>query len=157
MYRPERLISGGQRDSDLGALVGAQRVGIPTGGCAPNGYRTEVGPRPVVLRDRFGLVEHSDSEYNGRTLENVKNSDATVIFSSDQQSAGSKLTVKYCRQEGKPFILINPFQDNVTVALDVLFQFVKPKVLNVAGNRESKAPGITVRVANIIEEYFANE
>lgn len=52
-----KIISGGQTGADEGGLEGARLLGIPTGGTAPKGYRTENGPN-LTLRDTYGLVEH---------------------------------------------------------------------------------------------------
>ena len=51
---PKKIISGGQTGADLGALVGARRVGIETGGTAPKGFRTDRGLQPVLRQ--YGLV-----------------------------------------------------------------------------------------------------
>lgn len=46
IFIPTLLISGAQRGADLGALKGAAACGIPTGGFAPKGWRTESGALP---------------------------------------------------------------------------------------------------------------
>jgi len=58
MFRPDRIISGGQTGADLGGLVGARRIGIETGGTAPRGYKTEKGSQVDALK-AFGLIEHT--------------------------------------------------------------------------------------------------
>ena len=70
MWRPEKIISGGQTGADIGGLVGAERCAIATGGCAPRNYRTENGPQ-VILKSRFGLIAHPSPNYRDRTQENV--------------------------------------------------------------------------------------
>ena len=54
--RPEKIISGGQTGADMGALLAARELGIPTGGVAPKGWLTENGPQEELLRN-FGLIE----------------------------------------------------------------------------------------------------
>jgi len=39
----EMVISGGQTGADRGGLIAAKELGIPTGGTAPLGYKTEAG------------------------------------------------------------------------------------------------------------------
>ena len=41
-----KIISGGQTGVDQAALRAAKACGIPTGGWAPKGWRTEDGPAP---------------------------------------------------------------------------------------------------------------
>ena len=125
----ETVVSGGQTGVDQVALEVAQGLNLQTGGVAPRGWRTDDGPAPW-LGTRYGLVEHAVSDqYGPRTRENVRLSDATVIFSKGK-SPGSALTMRYCGDLGKPFLL------NPTVS--ELQEFILRrgiKVLNVAGNR----------------------
>ena len=125
-----RVISGGQTGADRLGLEVAKELGIETGGVAPKGYKTEKGS-DSSLKD-FGLTEDPSSSYNPRTEQNVKSSDATVIF-GDVNSAGSKLTVSLLKKNNKPYI-INPTAEQLSTFL----KDNKVKVLNVAGNRGSK-------------------
>ena len=72
-----KIISGGQTGADIGGLLAAKELNIPTGGTAPKGYRTELGSN-FDLCDIFNLSEHSSDKYPPRTAANVKNSDGTV-------------------------------------------------------------------------------
>lgn len=145
-----QIISGGQTGADLGALVGARRIGLATGGTAPKGYRTDAGPQPAELR-AFGLIEHRLVAYPPRTEANVVNSDATVLF-GHLDSPGCRLTKALCEKHRKP-TLDNPsaFELRRWVLVN---QFV---VLNVAGNRERNNPGLARHVAAVIVEAFRPE
>jgi hypothetical protein len=127
------IISGGQTGADQGGLRAARRRGIPTGGWAPAGFLTENGPEPS-LADEFGLQE-CDGGYDERTVLNAEWGDGTVIFARDLESNGSRLTLMALEEAGKPYLL-NP----------------APKALNVAGNRESLAPGIGNEVEAVVFE-----
>jgi len=155
MKLPKMIISGGQTGADMGGLVGAKTCGIATGGCAPRGYRTEIGPRRSLKK--FGLVAHRSPNYRFRTEENVQKADATIVFSVDRKSAGTVLTLSACRKFKKRVLLIDPFGVSVNEAVTEIKAFIgafQPAVLNVAGNRESIAPGIADRVAKIIYGAF---
>jgi len=132
-----KIISGGQVGADrLGLEIGS-KLGLETGGTAPAGWRVSkregdawVDAADPTLAD-FGLSRSSARNYQARTLQNVKDSDATVIFAGNENSPGTKLTKKYAKQEGKPYI-VNPSPED-------LHKFVLAhgvEVLNVAGNRE---------------------
>ena len=126
-----RVISGGQTGVDQAGLEAASELGIETGGTAPQGYRTERGPNPELKN--FGLEESASSDYLSRTEQNVVDSDATVYFAADKNSAGLRATERFAKQYKRP-ITINP-------TIPQLKAFIKKynvKVLNVAGNRESK-------------------
>ena len=82
--------------------------------------------------------------YPARTKMNVANSDATVIF-GDVSEPGSKLTCGLCRRLEKPWS-VNP----TTTDLLELIEWHNVKVLNVAGNRESKNSGIQERVRRFL-------
>ena len=155
-YHIKKIISGGQSGADVAGLVAAERLGIPTGGTAPLGYKcceSKTGKtvyKPEVLRDRFGLKESPSSSYQPRTLQNVIDSDVTLVF-GDITSAGSKLTINYCKQKNKP-CLLNPTVNE----LRLWISDNEPRVINVAGNRECKNPGIFHQVVATLEQVLVN-
>lgn len=153
MFRPEKIISGGQTGADIGGLVAARRVGVPTGGTAPRDFNTEKGPKPDELK-AFGLVMHPSSHYRDRTKENVLASDATLIFCENPDSPGTQLTIALCKEYKKPHLLIRNISDE---SLPLVIRFLEsenPRVLNIAGNRESSSPGIARRVAAFVSALF---
>jgi len=128
-----KVISGGQTGIDQLGLKVAKELGIETGGTAPKGYLTELGPY-LSLRDQYGLVESEYQAYGPRTRQNVLDSDGTVLF-GDMTSPGSNGTIALCKNYNKPY-KANP-------SADELRQWLVDnsiKVLNVAGNRGSKVP-----------------
>lgn len=153
MFRPEKIISGGQTGADIGGLVGAKRAGIKTGGTAPRGFKTEKGPQPEALA-AFGLVSHPSPNYRDRTLQNVADSNATLIFATDSASDGTKLTIEACEKQCKPYAVIDPNSLDASRQIIQFMEIHKPNILNVAGNRESKSPGISIITARLIEEAF---
>lgn len=156
MHVPDKIVSGGQTGADLGGLVGACRCGIETGGICPRAYKTEVGEKPEELK-KYGLIPHPSPNYKDRTLANIQNSDATIIFSPNAQSSGTKLTIGYCQRENKPFILVQDVKSGVTQEVIDFLDNHKPKILNIAGNRESVSPGLTKSVAAYVHDMFRND
>lgn len=146
-----RVISGGQTGADQGGLEGAKMSGVETGGMAPRGYRTSSGPQPD-LEGRFGLEESKWDAYHSRTRHNVYHSDGTVIF-GDPISPGSMLTYRLCREYKKPRLqILYPGMTRIS-AEGLLAQWCVLhciEVLNVAGNREDKNPGIQVFVSRVV-------
>jgi len=153
-HRPDKIISGGQTGADIGGLVGAERVNIKTGGYAPKGFKTEKGPQTGILKKRFGLIEHNSANYQPRTLENIKAACATLIFSTNAESKGTRLTIQFCNKENKPHLLMNPSSRECENEIIDVINRVKPRILNIAGNRETVSPGISSRVACIIEHVM---
>ena len=141
-----KIISGGQTGADQAGLWAAAELGLKTGGMMPAGYRTETG-RDKALAIRFKLSCHISEHYRVRTWYNVRESDATLIF-GNLISSGSRLTAKYCEQLKKPFYSVWwPYRNNRSERDDSFLFWLKGfkvTVLNVAGNRESKNPGIFV-------------
>lgn len=149
MMRPEKIMSGFQTGADEGGLRGAFILGIPTGGWIARGLRREKGlvVKPSEM-EMYNLKECGTYAYYMRTLLNVQWGTGTVLF-GDMTSAGSALTIKYCNSNNKPFKM-NP-------GAEELREWVETnniKILNVAGNRESRNPGICVRVEGLIVEAF---
>lgn len=147
----QKILSGGQTGSDLGGLLAAEELKIPTGGTAPKRWRTERGANPA-LGTRFHLTESQSGHYLMRTRVNVFESDGTVIFTRvGVLEGGSAATAAICVELNKP-VIANPTIDQFRLWLadhDI-------QVLNVAGNRESVAPGIEQRVRQFLVEALAD-
>jgi hypothetical protein len=140
-----RLISGGQTGADRGGLEAARMLDIPTGGWAPSGYWTEDGPDPSLAA--FGLRE--GGSLAERTRRNAAEADATVVFAC-RPSPGSDLTVRCCARLGRPYAIINPFAPDAADRLRAFLRQHRPRTLNVAGHRESRAPGIGRAVRDLL-------
>lgn len=131
-----RIISGAQTGSDRAGLDAALHIGIDVGGWIPLGRRTDEGPLSIEDFIRYKLREHPLPAYPPRTLQNVLDSDGTVLF-GNMNSPGCRLTLRYLREHGCPS-LINP----TAVALCRWIDYSGMHTLNVAGNRERTNPGI---------------
>lgn len=140
----DKIISGGQTGADQGGIHAAAILNIPTGGTAPPNYVTETGPNYDLKK--YGLVEGppDPSKYKIRTLRNILDSDGTLIVGLTD-SPGSRLTLNLCISNNKPY-LVNP--DTHTLR-DWVNKY-SIHTLNVAGNRESKNPGIHDRTVRLI-------
>ena len=145
-----KIISGGQTGADLGGLRAAKSSDIETGGCAAKGFKTENGVSEEI-ETLYHLVDKG-YDYVERTKENIRNADITLIFADNIASPGTKLTIRTCRENKKP-CKINP----PAYAVEAIFtkmQKILPEdavfVVNVAGNRESVAPGIGARAENVM-------
>lgn len=136
------IYSGGQTGVDQKGLEVGYDLGFPTGGVAPLGYRTDEGPMPELLRDKYGLQESWSPGYRIRTIENVKWSNLTVWFGV--QSPGYRLTIGSCMQFNRPYV-INPTPDQ-------LERLLQPEILilNVAGNRRRTHPESTALANSIL-------
>ena len=155
----KKVISGGQTGADLGGLFGAYTTpGIETGGWAPKGFRTENGSHRN-LGKQYKLKETKSPTYPPRTKRNVLGSDGTLIF-GDTQSAGSRLTIRLCHRHKRPVKRIRYSKENRRSPLREIPGIVKwvksnnIKILNVAGNRESKNPGITMYAEAVISRLL---
>jgi len=149
-----QVISGAQTGSDFGGLLAAEQAGIPTGGYCPKNCRTEVGDKPEFI-DRFGLQETSTNNYVPRTYANAKLGDGTIRFAFDFDSIGEVCTKNACDKYCKPVIDVDV--ENPRPVQEVI-EWIKEhniKVLNVAGNRESKYPGMEKFVVDYLGKVFA--
>lgn len=149
-HQVKKIISGGQTGADQGGLEAAEFLGIATGGVAPMNFMTENGPEKDKLAHQYHLTEETyasnlSKSYKERTRRNLEYSCATVIFADKPASPGTKLTIDKCIGLGKTFVL-NPD------STELLHWLIRHKVtlLNVAGNRESKAPGIQEKVKKLL-------
>lgn len=154
-----KIISGGQTGIDRLGLEVGKELGLETGGTTTPGYYTENG-RDESLKD-FGVTEISPELQAGRkgrefylprTEQNVLNSDGTVYFSTDEDSAGRIATQRFAKQHNKPFLLNPTSQELAQWLVDNNIG-----TLNVAGNRGSKvSPEFDSQVRNTIRNAFSS-
>ncbi len=132
-----RIVSGGQTGVDRAALDVALLLDFEIGGWCPRGRRAEDGP----ISQNYPLAETTSAAYSQRTEANVRDSDATLILSRGRLSGGTALTRDTARTHKKPLLVL----DLRTATPDDAVIWIKRQaisVLNVAGPRESAAPGI---------------
>jgi hypothetical protein len=161
-----KVISGGQTGADLAGLRAAKALGIETGGYAPHGWYNETGAQEDLLRG-FGLTEHASPAYRDRTAANIIISDVTLLVSKLPLEGGSKLTKDLLQRQNLPHRVINEREllikerwlESVGEAALFLKQtFVtrgRGLVVNVAGSRESKFPGIGELAEKHLREVFS--
>ena len=147
------IVSGGQTGADRAALDWALANGVECGGWCPKGRKAEDGP----IDPKYPLKETPSAAYIQRTEWNVRDSDATVLFSTlPMLSGGSKKTMDFARKHKRPRLHLHP---GVPDAVDRLRTFVKEnsvQVLNVAGPRASKEPEVREFVMSTLDKAFAD-
>jgi hypothetical protein len=132
-----KIISGGQTGVDRAALDVALKHSIDCGGWCPAGRLDEIGRIP----DRYPLKELEHGGFTERTLQNVKDSDGTVIMYSVQLSGGTEQTVGFCVEQERPHQLIDASKISTEKAAASIADFVREHtidILNVAGPRQSE-------------------
>jgi len=145
-----KIISGGQTGADRAGLDVALELGLKTGGWVPRGRRAEDGKVPEKYSD---VVEISSDSYDRRTEMNVRESDATVIFTFGPPTGGSAYTREFALSIGKPVLALDLTQSSPDEAVTILRSWlteVQPSILNVAGSRSSQAPQIAAMTAMIL-------
>lgn len=160
-YKISVIISGGQTGADRGALDFAIKRNIKHGGWCPLGRKAEDGIIPYV----YQLKETTTQMYPARTRMNIRDSDATIIFSSDINSKGSLLTTRFCIELKKPYYVV-VFDNNHSKLISdsqlkqtcqnisVWLNKIKPAIINIAGTRESHCSGIQKKVKSILEKIL---
>ena len=156
-----RLVSGGQTGADRAALDVAIRLGIPYGGWCPRGGRAEDLPDPPGLLSAYPeLVETPTTDPSVRTEWNVRDSDATLLLTErpDSLSGGTALTRGLAVRLERPFLVTSTAEvETVRSWLHELReQAARPVVLNVAGPRESKEPGLYAAASRLLEQVLAS-
>jgi hypothetical protein len=149
---PTKIISGGQTGVDRAALDVALELGIACGGWCPRGRRAEDGP----IADRYPLQETPTEEYPPRTEWNIRDADATLILTRGMPDRGTALTVKLANRHRKPLYVVDLEQPAADEA-DRVRRWLKQQevgVLNVAGPRESSAPGIGEQASAFLREVL---
>lgn len=151
LFRPTLIISGGQTGVDRGALEAAMALGIAHGGWCPKGRLAEDG----IIPPQYQLQETPSSQYAVRTEWNVRDSDATLIFCRGPLSGGTLWSWQCAAQYGRPCWIVDLLQPIDWEGLRQWLERVRPHVLNIAGPRESQAPGIQQQVQEVLIRLFS--
>ena len=134
-----KIVSGGQTGVDRAALDVALKYDIDCGGWCPAGRLDEFGRIP----GRYPVKELEQGSFAERTLQNVKDSDGTVVIYDRELRGGTAYTVDCCKQLKRPHNLIDAANISTDEASNAITGFVreyKIDILNVAGPRQSEGP-----------------
>lgn len=149
------IVSGGQTGADRAALDFAIRVGLPHDGWCPLGRMAEDGP----LDARYLLRETLTANYAERTEWNVRDSDATVLFTTRSElTGGTKLTGELAATLGKPLLHLCAAEAGVLEAAVTLKRFLvdhRVARLNVAGPRASQDAEVAAFVNAVLTAALA--
>ena len=157
----KKIISGAQTGADRAGLDFAIDNDIPHGGWVPKGRIAEDGKVPK----KYKVKEHKSDKYPPRTAANIHDSDGTIIFfKSPNMGRGCSLTYKLCHSMHKPCLTIDineatlmrsgKIHPTMVGMITNWIDCIKPKVLNIAGGRESKSPGMHKIVKAILQEVY---
>ncbi len=165
-----KIVSGGQTGVDRGAIAAALDLGFPYGGLIPKGRMAEDG----IVPEKFDKMEVSyKKDYLFRTEWNVTHSDATLIIARkvvegpalvEKLTGGTLKTEQFAMMHCRPHLVL--YARNAEKVLEWLRKLAanvqhEDLVLNIAGPRESKCPGIEKStydfVAKLIESVKEQE
>jgi hypothetical protein len=146
------IVSGGQTGADRAALDFALESGLAHGGWCPWGRTAEDGP----IDERYQLAETPSRQYSQRTEWNVRDSDATVVFSIAREvTGGTALTLAFAKRLGKPCLHLSgeaasaAGADSAQEFLDFLAAH-NVRCVNIAGPRASQEPEIAAFVRRVL-------
>lgn len=149
------IFSGGQTGVDRAALeIAFDELHIPYGGWCPHGRLAEDGRIPKRFSE---LKETASDRYHVRTELNVKESEATLILYKRPMSRGTALTRKYAQRLRKPNLCVllkrvMPIKEIIKIR--TWLQEHKVSILNIAGPRESTAPGIASEAKQLLRQVL---
>lgn len=148
-----RIISGGQTGVDRAALDAALALDVPCGGWCPAGRRAEDGR----IANRYPLKETASGDYAERTKANIRDSDATLLIGFgrfEATSPGTHLTAEVAEKWGRPVFVARLTAKNGGYAcISEIRSWIGEhgiSVLNIAGPRESEAPGVYAAAHDLV-------
>lgn len=147
-----KIISGGQTGVDRAALDVAIELNIPCGGWCPRGRLAEDG----TISNRYPLVETDATEYGERTERNIIDADGTLVIATRPLSGGTALTVELANRWTKPCHIVDLLDAPAPQTIARWLEREQIEVLNVAGPRASKQPGIYEQARRLLRELFGN-
>ena len=148
-----KIVSGGQTGVDRAALDVALDLGMACGGWCPRGRAAEDG----VLAASYPLRETVTADYAERTRLNVRDADATLVLTRGRPSGGTALTLDFARMLGRPSLVVDlgAPDSGAPARAGAWIEAEGVATLNVAGPRESTAPGIHQEASAFLRELLA--
>lgn len=164
MFKPRRIISGGQTGVDQAALRAAETCGLALGGWCPPGRVCESG----IIPSRFQLQETPAERSPGapdiprsqRTEWNVRDSDATLILqpgSRDKVDPGTGWTRICAERYKKPLLVCDLADPEAPVKIGQWLRAISIETLNVAGPSEGAVPGIEDEAYALLVRVFSGD
>jgi hypothetical protein len=109
------------------------------------------------LPEKYKMSEMPTSIYSARTEQNVIDSDGTLIISRGTLTEGSEYTRKMAMKHNRPWLHIDISNNAKFHAASSIVSWITEnsiRILNVAGPRASKDPGIYLDALKIIESAY---
>lgn len=147
------IVSGGQTGADRAALDVAIELGIPHGGWCPRGRHAEDGK----IAARYALRETANADYVTRTKLNVRDADGTLILNSGKLEGGTAATMQFAKELNKPCLVIDLHDPPRPEVIIEWLENNKIRILNIAGPRESKRPGVYRLARDVLRLLFSNQ
>jgi len=146
------IMSGGQSGVDRAALDFALSNDIRCSGWCPQMRAAEDGRIPI----RYPLNESYSPDPLVRTELNVIQSDGTLILIIEDMDKGTQHTHDFAHLYLKPVFVWRIGVNKNYNQFDNWLEKNKINILNIAGPRESKQPGIHSEALNTLDQLFYN-
>ncbi len=155
MVKPDAItiISGGQSGVDRAALDFAMTRGLPCMGWCPKGRAAEDGP----IDSKYPLKESIASDPAIRTRSNVAMADGMLLAYPDKYDEGTLIALRYCKDLKKPVYIVNWQFPPDPAEFAGWLSVNRIRNLNVAGPRESNAPGVYAFALSSLEALMGPE
>ncbi|MGA2123987.1 MAG: putative molybdenum carrier protein [Acidimicrobiales bacterium] len=149
-----KVLSGGQTGADRAALDFAIEHGVAYGGWVPrDGWADDLREPPGLLALYPHFVPTQSADVAVRTSLNVRDANATAVFApTSVPSRGVDQTLDIANVLKRPLLVLDPHSPQARENLAEFFSGLKAgTVLNVAGSRESEAPGLYKAVRSLLD------
>ena len=148
-----KIVSGAQTGVDRAALDTALKNHVPCGGWCPCGRKAEDG----VIPERYPVRALESGGYDERTLQNVRDSDGTIIIYFGKLSGGTENTLRYCLGDRKPYLLLDGLEVATMRAAQRVMEFksvLSGGTLNFAGPRASEEPRAYPYASEVLTKFL---
>jgi hypothetical protein len=149
-----QLVNSGETGAEIGALIGAKRANLETGGTARRDFMTLQGNKTEELK-ALGLISCPSENDSYCIGQNINHTQACIYLTQQDESIYKDLVVNLLKKSNIPYVVIKVSED---YAIDHATTFLKTHLttnLYVTGDNSVISPDIAVKAACFVHKLFA--
>jgi len=151
-----QIINTGQAGVDIGALIGAKRSNIATGGTARKDYMTHGGAKVSELME-LGLLACDSINETQCISSNIKQAQACLFLTAKKHSVYHDFIVPLLNEYNLPFLALDIYDSKSLERATNFLTTINPSNLFVTGDSNRLTPKIAFKTAIFVQTLLSQK